>query len=164
MASFVTQEELENMIGRAKVIDLFDDDRDGALDAAELARLNGIIAEANDHTTGVLIKKGWENDQLDDISADRAVRRAACQLAAAYAGERKPEFADANGDFPFNAQGKRGKEYLRDFVKGEQRSRTEAQAGNNKSIGGRVSISTPSSVFGRDPNDPDDQYGDGRGF
>lgn len=165
MATFLTREELEGHIGAQRVLDFFDDDRDGSLGDDELGRLIEVVAVTNDTVTGAVRNKGWEDDALNELSEDRALRFAAKQIAASICGERKPEFYDANGDPPFAAQGKRGNQYLKDLAKGDQRSRTEGTgAGVNRSIRGRVSISDPSSVFGRDANDPTDKYGDGRGF
>lgn len=165
MATFLTPEELENHIGAKRVLDFFDDDRDGVLSDTEREKLIEVVAVTNDTVTGAVVKKGWDGAALNELCEDRALRFAAKQIASSICGERKPEFFDANGDAPFAAQGKRGMQYLKDLVKGEQRSRAEdTGAGGNRSIRGRVSISTPSRVFGRDPNDPCDKYGDGKGF
>lgn len=165
MATFLTAEELTNHIGASRVVDFFDDDRDGVLNDDERAKLIEVVAVTNDTVTGALLNKGWNESALAELSEDRALRFAAKQIASSICGERKPEFFDGNGDAPFAAQGKRGNQYLKDLAKGDQRSRAEVTgAGVNKSIRGRVSISDPSSVFGRDANDPTDKYGDGRGF
>ncbi len=166
MATFLTVEELQLHIGAQRLLDFFDDDRNGGvLDDAERALVVEVVSVVNDTVTGALLNKGWGAEALDPLSEDRALRFAAKQIAASICGERKPEFYDSNGDPPFAAQGKRGNQYLKDLAKGDQRSRAETTgAGVNKSIRGRVSISDPSSVFGRDANDPTDKYGDGRGF
>lgn len=161
---FVTREELEDHIGAQRVLDFFDDDRDGTLSSRELGKLAEVVAVTNDTVAATLLKKGWEAAGLSELREDRAVRFAAKQIAASICGERKTEFYDAEGKAPFADQGKRGHAYLRDLVKGDQRSRTEAQAGANASLVGRKSISNPPRIFGRDPNDPTDQYGDDKGF
>jgi hypothetical protein len=165
MATFLTVEELQSHIGVQRLLDFFDDDRDGILGDDELARVVEVVAVVNDTVSGAVVGKGWTAGATGELSEDRALRFAAKQIAAAICGERKPEFYDANGDPPFAAQGKRGNQYLKDMAKGDQRSRTEGTgAGGNQAIRGRFSTSTPSSVFGRDPNDANDQYGDGKGF
>lgn len=164
MADFVTREELEDHIGAQRVLDFFDDDRDGRLSPREVGKLNEVVAVTNDTVTAQLLSKGWEAAALNEIREDRSIRFAAKQIAASIAGERKTEFYDADGKAPFADQGVRGTKFLREFAKGEQRSRTEAQAGANATLVGRRSVSTPSRIFGRDPNDPNDLYGDDKGF
>jgi hypothetical protein len=163
-AIFVTREELEDHIGAQRVLDFFDDDRDGVLNDRELAKLNEVVAATNDTVSSQLLHKGWAADGLGEVMEDRAVRFAAKQIAASICGERKPEFYRADGTAPFAEQGTRGMKFLKDMARGDNRSRTEAAAGTNASIRGRISVSNPKRIFGRDPNDPTDGYGDGMGF
>lgn len=164
MASFTSRQDLEQLITARRVIELFDDDTDGVVTGTDAAALNEAIAEANDFTEAQLIKKGWTHDQLDGIAGDRALRRAATQVLAQIAGERKPGFFNAAGEGFFHAMGARGRTYLREMARGESRSRLEDAHGTHRTIRGAVSKSDPVTVFGRDTGDPNDKYGDGRGF
>ncbi len=164
MASLTSEADLVSLIGRQRVVELFDDDGDGVVAGQDLNSLNDTLAEANDYAIACVLKKGWEATELDGLSGDRALRRAATQVAAMLAGQRRPGFFDPQGRAFFDALGKNGKDYLQQLARGELRSRLEDQHGANRSIRGARSTSTPSSVFGRDPNDPNDKYGDGRGF
>ncbi len=163
--AFTTQDELEDLIGVEKVLQYFDDDRDGTLGASDLARLAKVLLEANDIAFGILYKKAWTLDQMtDELIHDRGIVRATTQICAGLVGERRPDLYDPSGDPPFLAMAKRGRSFLLDMAKGEVRSKQEENAGANNSLRGRRSVSNPSSLFGRDPNDPNDNYGDGRGF
>lgn len=164
MGLFTSREDLETKMGAQRVLDFFDDDRDGTLGEADLERLESVVSEADDTTTGILIHKGWERTELKGLSRDRALRRASTQIAMQLAAERRPEFQDAEGKSPYDFQGERGRKFLKEFASGAQRSRLEDAHGKNASLRGRVSASTPNTIFGRDTSDPDDAYGDGRGF
>lgn len=164
MGLFTSREELETKMGAQRVLDLFDDDRDGTLGTTDLEKLSEIISEAEDTTTSLLLHKGWERADLKGLAADRSLRRAATQIAMQLAGERRPEFNDGEGRSLYDFQGERGRKTLKDFARGTNRSRLEDAHGKNASLRGRVSASNPVSIFGRDPSDPDDQYGDGQGF
>jgi len=145
-------------MGAQRVLDLFDDDRDGTLGQGDLARLEETISEAEDTTTGILIHKGWEQSELKGLARDRSLRRATTQIVMQLAGERRPEFNDAEGRSLYDFQGERGRKTLKEFAKGVQRSRLEAVHGKNDSLRGRVSQSTPVSMFGRDPSDTEESY------
>jgi hypothetical protein len=165
MASLTTREDLEDLIGARKVVEIFDDDGDGQIAGRDLQALNKVLAEANDHATSLVLLKGWTEDELNGLSRDHAIRLAATQLAAQFAGERRPGFFDSQGNGLFTAMGKRGRDYLKGAARGETRSRLEGEHGRNRSTRGRRSTAEPSSVFARNPNDPNDQPGnDGRGF
>jgi len=165
VAQFVTRVELERQIGQQRVLDFFDDDRSGDLNDDEVANLEEILSETNDVMVSALVHKGWEQSGLNALARDRSLRRAARQIAAQLAGQRKPELFDADGLGPFHPLGEIGRKTLKEFAKGESRSRLEANgAGKNASLRGRVSPSDPVTLFGRDPSDPSDAYGDGRGF
>lgn len=164
MAKFVTQESLQRRLGVERVRQLFDDDRDGTLNDEETATLNEILSEADDTVIAALLNKGWTLAELNGLSEDRALQRAACQIAAELAGERRPEFRDDEGFGPYDKMGERARETLKTFARGESRSRLEPSVGINRAIRGRFSASTPVSIFGREPGNPNDKMGDDKGF
>jgi hypothetical protein len=164
VAKWVTRGALEKRIGVERVRQLFDDDRDGVLNDAEEETLNEILSEADDTVTAALLQKGWNADQLNGLSEDRALRRAACQIAAELSGERRPEFRDEEGFGPYDKMGERGRDTLKSFARGESRSRLEPSVGANKALRGRHSASDPVTIFGRNPGDPNDKMGDDKGF
>jgi len=164
MSLFTGREELEDRFGQQRVLDLFDDERSGGLTTAGLARLNERCSEADEIVIGALIHKGWSRDELRGLSRDRQLRRAASQIAMQLGGERRAEFTNDQGRPIWDEAGERARKFLSSFARGEQRSRLEDSVGKNDSLRGRVSESTPRTIFGRDPADPNDLYGDGRGF
>ena len=168
MASFVTREELEAMLGTQRVLDYFDDDRDGVLNDTEIGNLEEVLAEANDFVVGQLQGKGYSGaDELTKLSSDRALRRSAKQIAADLAGDRRPEFRTEDGSSAFATAGERGRAYLKSFATQEVRTRVETTTqgvGGPSNMRARVSSPTPNSVFGRDPSDPNDLNGANRGF
>lgn len=162
MANFVSQEDVEDRITVSRLVQFFDDDGDGALLGRDLQSLNECLAEANDFVTAALHKHGFSMEQLNGLSRDRALRRAAAQVFLEFMGTRRTEFINPQtGQGPFHEEGKRGREYLKGFAKGEGRSRLEEQHGRNPSTGGTNSAPSPPFIFSRDPNNPNDRFGPG---
>jgi hypothetical protein len=164
VAKFTSREDLETRIGRQRVLELFDDDRDGVLNDDEMGTLNELASEADDTTTAALLQKAWTNDQLTELARDRSLRRATTQIFAQLAGERRPEFRNDADEGPYDAMGERGRETLQRFSRGQSRSRLEPAVGANKSLRGRYSPSEPKTIMGRDVSDPNDRMGDDKGF
>lgn len=165
MAKFVTRKDLESRITAARVVQLYDEDNDKRLSDREEGALNETLAEADDMVIAALLNKGWTIDQLNTMSADRALRRCACQLAAMLSGMRRPEFRDTtSGKLPYAEDGELAQAMLKAYSRGDLRSRVETVAGTNRAIRGRWNQSTPKRIFGRDPSDPNDHLGDRKGF
>lgn len=131
---------LEDRIGADRVLQLFDDDGDGQLSGADLEKLAITMADADDIVTGILLKKAWTSEQLEVIADDRQVVRCWSGIAAQLAGERRPEWLDAEGRGPFDAFGVRGRQELGALARGETRSVKEDAPGGgvNRSIAGWV--------------------------
>lgn len=162
MANFTNRSDLEKQITKRRVIELFDDDGDGLVDGEDLEALNEVLSEANDFVTNSIVFKGFDSDQLNGLSRDRSLRRSAAQIAAEISGTRRTEFLDpSTGEAPYAAMGKRGRDYIKAFSKGEERSRLEEQHGANFAVGGDNTGTNPPFIFNRDPSNPDDPYGPG---
>jgi hypothetical protein len=148
---------LEQKIGADRVVALFDDDGDGLVASTDLATLEAIFAQADDIVTGHLVKKGRSEDAIrDHLRTDRQVIRAWVGIAAQLAGERKPEWRNAQGVGPFELDGKRGREDLKMLASGELRSHTEGAGGSsNTSLLG--AIDRPYLEFAPDPTIPGDR-------
>lgn len=157
MANFVNRSDLEKQITKARLIQLFDDDGDGLVEGDDAEALAECMAEASAIVTNHLVGKGFDVEQLNGLSRDRGLRRAACNIAAEIAGPRRPEFINPQtGAGPYDAMGQRGREYLKEFAKGALRSRLEDQHGKNATVRGALSYPTPKFIFSRDPSDPND--------
>ena len=158
MVAYGSRQALEQRITAQRVIELFDDDGDGLVADGDTDTLETIMGDADDIVTGLLIKKGFSEEQLEILAEDRQVVRAWAGIAAQLAGERKPEWLDDAGRGPYDAFGVRGREELKALARGEIRSVQETVAGSNTSLSG--SVDTHPFEFSPDPN----VYGDrGRG-
>lgn len=129
---------LEQRITAQRVVEMFDDDGDELVASGDLAALETVMSDADDIVTGLLIKKGFNAEQLEILALDRQVVRAWSGIVAQLAGERKPEWLDENGKGPFDAFGVRGREELRALARGEIRSVQEDVAGSNSALSGGV--------------------------
>ncbi len=146
---------LEQRITARGLLEMFDDDGDGSVAGDDLATLETVMGDADDIVTGLLIKKGFTEEQLELLKVDRQVIRAWAGIAAQLAGERKPEWLDANGRGRFDAFGIRSREELGRLARGEIRSVQESVAGPTTVTSG--SIDTHRFEFAPDPNIPGDR-------
>lgn len=146
---------LEERITAQRIIELFDDDGDGLVAGDDLATLETIMGDADDIVTGLLIKKGFNEQQLEILALDRQVIRAWSSIAAQLAGERKPEWIDESGRGPYDAFGIRGREELRALARGDVRSVQETLAGANAVLSG--SVDQHVFEFAPDPTVPGDR-------
>lgn len=154
MATWTTLEELERQLTPRKVIELFDDDGDGAIAGNDLVSADETIARVNDEVTSILFRKGFEKAQLDELAADASLRRYATSILAQYAGERRTEFLKADGTGPYDAIGNRARDALVKMSRGELRSKKEDQAGMNPSLDGATNLGSPVFIVSRDPRYP----------
>lgn len=155
MVAFGSRQALEERITAQRVVMMFDDDGDGAVTGTDEATLEAIMRDADDIVTGLLLQKGWSLDQLELLKEDRQVLRAWSGIAAQLAGERKPEWLDANGRGPFDAFGVRARQDLKALARGETRSVQESVAGINPAIDGEVGIGD--FLFNPNPYIPGDR-------
>lgn len=149
---------IEQRLSAQQVADIFDDDGDGQVEGADLAKLEQTMADADDVVTGILLGKGWTEQQLEDaLRLDRQVIRCWVGIFAQLAGERRTERLDDEGRGPFDALGVRGRAELGKLARGELRSAQESAVGGaiNASIGGQVE--TRPFFYAPDPRDPEDQ-------
>ena len=149
---------LEERITASRVIEMFDDDQDGLVAGADLVTLETIMGDADDIVTGLLIKKGFSEEQLEILALDRQVIRAWSGIVAQLAGERKPEWLDESGRGPFDAFGIRARAELTALARGDIRSVQESVAGSNAALSG--SVDSHPFEFAPDPDIPGDR---GRG-
>lgn len=125
---------IEDRITAKRLTDLFDDDNDGDLVGDDLVKLETTMADADDVVTGLLVKKGFTMEQLELLATDRQIVRAWANIAAQLAGERKPEWLDANGKGVYDAFGTRAREELRALARGDIRSVKEPEAGVTRAV------------------------------
>ena len=157
-----SREALERRISAQRLVQMFDDDGDGAIANGDLDTLEEIMGAASDVVTGLLLHKGFTAAQLEIIKSDRQVVHAWAGIAAQLAGERKTEWLDDNGQGPYDALGKRGRDELKALATGAIRSVQEATAGANPAVSGANSVRVNEEPFIFNPN-PRDYGSGGRG-
>jgi len=121
--------DLENRWGAVKVRQFLDDDGDGVADATPTAQ---VIADTEATVRGVLYQKGYSAELITAIENDAQLRRLAAEVAMGFAGERRPEWLNAEGNGPFEAFRKRALERLRLIAVGELRVAAEATVGQQR--------------------------------
>ena len=148
-------EQLVQLIGRRRVVELFDEDGDGRLEGADATRVDETIAGVNDEVTSILFRKGFGAPALNALSEDASLRRYATRMLAQAAGYMRLEFHDASGRGPYYQIGEDARSALVKMSLGELRSKTEdTGAGENPIVGGDVDAGTPAFIIARDPRYP----------
>jgi hypothetical protein len=162
--AFGDRSKLEDRFTPQRVVQLFDFDGDGLVAGTDETRLEAIINDANDVVTGILLGKGFTLAQLALLVTDSQIVRAWAGICAQLAGEAKTEWLDDEGKGPFDGLGQRSRAELKAMSRGEIRSRLELESGGagiNSTLRGEKSTATPTFIFNRDPNNPNDRNGPG---
>lgn len=155
---YLTQTDLENRVGAARVLQLFDDNNDGSLSAGELSILNEKLESAEGEVDSRLMR-AWSIDGITALAGeDSAVKLHASWIALAFASERKPEFLGAGGIGPYKEQYDRAIKFFEKLSKGRQRSNGESAAGQGSNVGGNLQPTLPTGtsrfVFSPDNDNP----------
>jgi hypothetical protein len=93
--AYITQTDLENAIGPAAVLAIYDDDGDLALSSSELAALASVLDRSSAKVDGRLARSYDGPFPLSPVP--KLVKYAALEYAIAYSFERHPEFVRAFG-------------------------------------------------------------------
>ena len=157
MADFTNLSRLILLIGERRAVELFDDDNDGEIAEADAA-VQFAMGSANAFVKSAIYKKGFSADQIDLLTADLSLQRYGTSVFAQYAGQRKPEFTDAEGRAPFHALGEQARKDLASVATGELRSILEATTvGQNPIVDGEINATCPPFIVSRDPRYPGQQ-------
>ncbi len=155
MANFTDLAKLVLLIGERRAMELFDDDNDGAIAESDAA-VAFAMDSANAFVKSAIYRKGFSASQIDQLTADTSLQRYGTCVFAQYAGQRKPEFADAEGRAPFHALGEQARKDLASIASGELRSLLEETAGANPIVAGDINAPCPPFFIARDPRYPGD--------
>lgn len=149
-------EQLIQLIGRRRVVELFDEDGDGDIVGPDdSGRIDEAVAGVNDEVSSILFRKGFDRPGLVALAEDASLRRYATRMLAQAAGERKLEFHDGEGRGPYHTMGEAARSALVKMSLGELRSKTEGTgAGENPIVGGDTNLGDPVFVISRDPRFP----------
>lgn len=157
MAEFTNLERLIKLIGDRRAVELFDDDNDRTITQSDDA-VAFAMDSANAFVGSAIFRKGFSVEQVEALASDASLQRYATCIFAQYAGQRKPEFTDAEGRAPFHAMGEQARKDLAAIAAGELRSLLEASTvGANPIVGGDVSTACPPFIVNRDPRYPGSQ-------
>lgn len=152
--AFTSLAELQNQIGIARALDLFDDAELGTISESD-GPVAQALAQANDAVTSIVLLKGWSMLQLAQLAEDQAIRRYATSIFAQYGGQRRPEFFDSQGAGRYHTIGEQARKDLTNYAAGVFRSRKEVDgAGANPSLQPDTNIGAPVFIFSRDPRYP----------
>lgn len=137
---YITIDDLFNRFGESAVSQLLSHDGSGEPDPENV---QAIIEEASGAADAFLFAS-FGGDVVKRLIDDPRFRSAVCDIAMSLAGEQKQEFGGADGErAPYAAHRKRGETMLMNLGKGAERMGVEAVQGNNPSLRGRVSVTTP---------------------
>lgn len=163
--TFATKKILEQKLGSAAYIELFDDDNDGEADRGPL---NQVLDSSNADMSGRLLNKGYSLDQLFEISDSPMLSSAAAEVAMGYAGERRSEWLDDEGKGRYDQVRKNAYDRLENIAKALIRDPFASSLGKDTTqAGGYVSrYKRPhrTFVFGVDDRDKKESYDGPGGF
>lgn len=150
VVAIIVLADLEARFGAARVRQYLDDDGDGVADATVVTE---VLADANGDVVSRLLRKGHSEAEIELLKGDPWVKRRACEIAIAYASERKPEWLNANGEGPFEAVRKRARADLKEWQMNEARIPTETDIAKRKNVGGDLARG-PGFVFAESDDNP----------
>jgi len=145
MAGFVDEDAVKARFSADQWLQFFDDDGDGVADASIVAE---VLADADADVRAHLKGKGYTDDDLDQLVADQTLRRTAAAIAMGYAGERRSEWLNDQGQGRFHQVRERAIQRLKAMQKADLRIPSEAAVGvKNKRVGAGIDAADPPFVF-----------------
>lgn len=139
--ALVTQAQLETQFGAGTVQRYCDDNRDGVADAGVVAQ---VLDEGSDIAHSIL-RTAFSDAAIVLLAAnDAGIRGAALDICAERMGNRRVELRNPDGTTPFTEARRTAEKHLRHIADAERRSKGEALAGKNPTVGVRVNRELPS--------------------
>jgi hypothetical protein len=136
-ADWLTIQDLYNLVGSARVIQLFDDELTGGLNSS-VEQLQAILRAAEGEAYSRMLR-GWSKDNIEALAGvDIAFRNHVAWVALEFASERRPAFASDDGKGQFWAQYERAIKFFESLSKGQLRSAGESAAGAGSNTGGKL--------------------------
>lgn len=126
MASFISIEDVEDRIGSARLIQIFDQNLDGNADEIPLA---AAITDANAEIYARLNKKGYTEEQIEELSRDETLRRAAANIVAEFGAYMKPELIGDKGETMYTPLADKSRTLIDSIAASTFRPRAEKTAG-----------------------------------
>ncbi len=101
--------------------------------------VEAMLDDANSDVISRLLNKGYSLEVLKALRPDPKLKRLAAGIFMGYAGERRTEWLNANGDGPYEGLRRRAREELAKHATGELRLSLEPKKGSNTQVGGKLS-------------------------
>ena len=133
---FICLEDVELRFGAERMEQLLDDDGDGIPDDLIV---EAMLDDANSDVISRLMNKGYSLEALKSLRGDPKLKRFAAAIFMGYAGERRTEWLNANGDGVYEGLRKRARADLKLHATGELRLSLEPKKGSNTQVGGKLS-------------------------
>lgn len=140
-ADFLTVQDLYNLVGSQRVIQLFDDQLTGGLNSAN-QQLQSILKAAEGEAYSRMLRSWSKLNIIALAGVDVAFLNHVAWVALEFASERRPAFASDDGKGQFWAQYERAISFFENLSKGKLRSTGESAAGAGRNTGGNIRPST----------------------
>lgn len=136
-ADWLTLQDLYNLIGSARVLQLFDDPVVGSL-GSENELVQNILRAAEGEAYSRMMR-AWTTAEIEAMAGvDISFRNHVAWVALEFASERRPAFAAADGKGAFWAQYERAIAHFDGLAKNKIRSKGESAAGRAGTSGGNL--------------------------
>ena len=151
---YLTQTDVENLIGPAKVREYLDDNLDG--DTVDETTILEDALDAAESEAEARMLRSWSREQIVIMGTeDRAFRRHVAWIACEFLSQRRTGFSGPNGEGAYGVQYERAMDYFDALSKAKIRSRGEAEAGTGGNVGGTVQpYNDPPFIFAPSKNYP----------
>jgi len=140
-ADWLTVQDLYNLVGSERVLQLFDDERIGSLGSTN-ARLQSILKSAESEAYSRMLRS-WSKANVEALAgADEGFRTHCAWVALEFASERRPAFCADDGKGSYWAEYERAIAHFESLSKGRIRSVGESAGGVSKNVGGNLRPTT----------------------
>lgn len=139
----MTKADLVQLVTDERVVQFFDDDGDGVVDAADTNLVSVLERAEAEYYSRMLRAYGDRQSMVDLANGDPAIKAHVAGIAMEFASERRPDFTSDDGWGPFKAYYQRAIDHFESLSKGRRRTIGQEAAGKAGTIGGQVSPAPP---------------------
>ena len=128
---FIEANDVESRIGRDRLMQIFDRDLDNVADEKPL---NDAVTDANAEIYARLNRKGYSEEQLEELARDETFRRAAANIVAEFGAYGKLELIGDNGQTIYTPLADKSRKMIDDIAAAKFRPRSEKTAGTPSTV------------------------------